>query len=442
MKKALMWIVPVQFEIDRACRSSIFRLSYWRVILRALSSMRRVTSCFPIRRFGLGVVLILSFWTVGSHAQEARYRYVSLDQIALPAGFASFSPTAIQNSGRVYGTLCDATCGVIEFAYFENGTLTVLPPVPAGSFSGPVNARGTIGGSILVDPVNGVFRAALFQGGRVKLVPPQPGELSAFVFALNDNDTALVESDDASGPTFVLYRGGTATPINFGQSIVNPFFSFIGNCTCINNNEIIEGIAKGAGDSLYNGTRGFRFDTRNGNAAILDPFPGDPTETLSWGQGIDQAGNVLGYSFVLAVPGTPYHERIGVWGPNGVFYTYLVETDSSSRLLFNDNGLIVITALATSFVSYVVPRPGVRLNLADLVVNLPVGQDLSSITGLNNHGDMIGFSSTFANFLLQRLDNGDSRSFPTPVVNNARHSVPPMIAIMRNRLLPQSGRIK
>ncbi|TDN58892.1 hypothetical protein [Paraburkholderia sp. BL10I2N1] len=402
----------------------------------ALSIKRRAIPYFSICRFGLVLALILSFWAVGGHAQEARYRYVSLDQIELPTGFTSFYPSAIQDSGRVYGTLCDAVCGVTRLAYFKDGKLTLLPPVPPGSGGGPVNARGTIGGSIFPDPSMFAGRAALFRKGRVELVPPQPGEVAAFVFALNDNDTALVESYDASfNLTYVLYHEGTATPINFGQSITNPFFSFFGICRCINNNGIIEGTE---GPGLFNGARGFRLDPRNGNATILDPFPGDPTETLAWGQAINQAGDVLGYSFTLAAP---YHERIGVWGRNGVFYTYLVENVSSNRLLFNDNNLIVITEIFSTHISYIVPKPGVRLNLADLVVNLPAGQDLYFIRDLNNHGDMIGSSSTGAYFLLQRLEEEDRQAYATPVVNNARRAIPPAV-IMHKRLLPQLRQLK
>ncbi|QBR01961.1 hypothetical protein [Paraburkholderia pallida] len=415
MKNAPMWNRLAQVGIAGACRASIFRLSNWRAIVLAL---------------------ILSCWQVGGHAQAARFRYVSLDQIALPAGFTQFLPSAIADNGRVYGTLCDAVCGVTQLAYVKDGQLSVLPS-PAGSFSGPVNSRGTIGGSILVDPVNFYFRAALFQGDRVTVIPPQPGEVSASVLALNDNDTALVASIDASGNlTYVLYRNGTAAPINFGSSISNPFFTFFGSCRCINNTGLIEGIE---GPGLYNGARGFRFDPRNGNATILAPFPGDPSETLAWGQAINQAGNVLGYSFTA---GSPYHERIGVWGANGVFYTWLVESDSSNLLLFNDNNLIVITAISATYVSYLVPQPGVRLDLSSLVVNLPAGQDLYLISDLNNHGDMIGVSSTGANFLLIRLDTGDSQTYAKPLVNNARHTAPPVIAIMRGRLQPKSGQMK
>ncbi|WP_157055961.1 hypothetical protein, partial [Candidatus Burkholderia verschuerenii] len=231
------------------------------------------------------LAIVFGFWVAGAYADDIRYRYVSLDQIPLPSGYTQFFPSGIQNSGRVYGTLCDATCSLTELAYVKDWQLNVLPTVP-GSFGGPVNSNGTIGGSILVDPVNFFFRAALFRGGRTDVVPPQPGEISASVIALNDNDTALVASSDAAGnTTYVLYRNGKATPINFGASIVNPSFSFVGNCRCINNNGTIEGIE---GPGLFNAARGFRLDTRNGNSTILDPFPGDPTETLSWGQPINQ----------------------------------------------------------------------------------------------------------------------------------------------------------
>jgi hypothetical protein len=58
-----------------------------------------------------------------------------------------------------------------------------------------------------------------------------------------------------------------------------------------------------------------------------------------------------------------------------------------------------------------VPKPGVRLNLADLVENLPLGQNLSEILDINNHGDMIGWSvegfSIQDAFLLERTGVGD-----------------------------------
>ncbi|BCG04855.1 hypothetical protein PPGU19_094230 (plasmid) [Paraburkholderia sp. PGU19] len=320
--------------------------------------------------------------------------------------------------------------------------MTVLPlQAPPLSFGGPVNASGTIGGSVVIDPTNFIGRAALFRGNQVTLIPPQPGEQFAFVIALNDNDTALVWSFTDTGATFVLYRDGTPTPINFRQNITASYFPFVftaGFCRCLNNNQLIDGTSYFG----FNGDRAFRLNTRNGLGTILDPFPGDPTENLAWGEAINQAGDVLGYSFKI---GRPYHERIGVWGSNGVFYTYLVENESSNGLLFNDNKLIVITSFDSQGgppISYIVPRPGVRLNLADLVVNLPAGQDLARIKDLNNHGDMIGSSTSSANFLLLRLESGDQQAYATPVVDNTWHALPSAVTIMRGRLRQQAGPAK
>ena len=90
--------------------------------------------------------------------------------------------------------------------------------------------------------------------------------------------------------------------------------------------------------------------------------------------------------------------------------TYFYETTNSSKLRFNDNNLIVITEVTSPASdaqnSYLVPRPGVRLNLADLVDNLPVGLKLWFVAGINNHGDMIGDGlqpSEFPAFLLERI---------------------------------------
>ena len=115
------------------------------------------------------LALALNFWTVAGHADDGRqhdlrYRYVALDQIALPSGFASFFPSAIRDNGWVYGTLVDSTFTITQLAYVKDGSLTAFGAI--GNSGGPVNKRGTIGGSVLVDPVNFFYRAALFRGER------------------------------------------------------------------------------------------------------------------------------------------------------------------------------------------------------------------------------------------------------------------------------------
>ena len=350
---------------------------------------------FQPSRFGWVLVLTFGLWAVAAQAQEFRYRYVSLDQVELPPGFIFFDPSAINNSGRIYGNAYECsttTCDSIlpHVAVYADGAVTILQP----GFVRAATEGGTIGGSVLIDPQNFIEQAALFHGDQVKLIPPQPGEFTSFVTALNDSGMALVTSYDASfQPTFVLYKNGQSTPLDFEPTVTDPFFLHINNQGIISGTTFIPGL----------GNRGFRFDPPTGKAALLDPVSPD---TQAWGLGINTRGDVLGYSFVFKAP---YHERIGVWDRNGDFKTYFDETINTSRLVFNDNNLIVITLVFSPASergnSYLVPKPGVRLNLADLVENLPSGQNLSWIFGINNHGDMCSFGDQ-GSFLLERVGVG------------------------------------
>src|SRR5262249_1176562 len=140
----------------------------------------------------------------------------------------------------------------------------------------------------------------------------------------------------------------------------------------INNDGVIAGTTSPTGD-LFEDARAFRFDPCTGEATLLDPVAPD---TLAWGLGINNDGEVLGYSFTSGV--IPYHERIGVWDRDDDFQTYRFSKTSSSLLVFNDKNMIAVS-LTTNNKPYLVPRPHVRLDLVDLVDDLPSGQDLNRI---------------------------------------------------------------
>lgn len=356
-------------------------------------------------RFGWLLVLTLGLWVPTAQAEEHRdreehrYRYVSLDQIELPSGFLFFDPIAINNSGLIYGNAYDAFV-VPHVAVYANGAMTVYPE------PGVVNAAnnaGTVGGSVLIDPSNFIEQAALFHKGQVQLIPRQPGEVTSSVTALNDSGVALVTSLDAvDKPTYVLYRNGRATVLDFGLTNT-PAVGVLH----INNQGIISGTAVLRGI----GYRGFRFDPRSGKTTLLDPLP---TEPSAWALDINARGDVLGYSFVSGGL-----ERIGVWNREAEFETYFVEGTAefptvSNHLLFNDKNLIVITFVSSPASellrnSYLVPKPGVRLNLAELVENLPSQQTLGFIIGMNNRGDLIGLGGQ-GSFLLD--SSGGRGSMP------------------------------
>jgi hypothetical protein len=189
----------------------------------------------------------------------------------------------------------------------------------------------------------------------------------------------------------------------------------------INDHGIVSGTSfRSAGD------RAFRYHPRSGSITLLEPLP---TEPKTWGQAINSRGDVLGYSFSDCGL-----ERVGVWRGT-TFHTYFVEGTPefptvSNDLLWNERGLIVITSaincrnnVSTDLNSYLVPRPGVRLKLADLVDDpLPVW---TSITDVNNRGDMIGSggSAPFqpsSVFLLQRVDDRAVAAAPRPQAAAAR----------------------
>lgn len=363
--------------------------------------------CFRSRwlkgRCGL-LVLALALWPAVAQAQTYRYHYVSLAELELPSGFIFFDPIAMSNGRHVYGNAYregppDGPW-ISYVSVYTNGRLAIFQPGIVYTAS----EGGTMGGSVLTDPDNFLEQAALFRGDRVEIIPRWPGEISSFVSAMNDSGAALVVSYDSSfQKSLLLYRHGRLTQLDFGPTVLNP------SMLAINNHGTISGTQ---GPSLIDRTTGFRFDPRTGDVQLLEPVqvaPPDPTE-VAWALGINQRGDVLGYSFVSG-----RKERIGIWDRDGVFTTYFVEGTPefptvSNSLLFNDSGLIVITFVtrpSDDRNSYLVPEPGVRLNLADLVYDKPPDMaPLWIVNDLNNHGDMIGYTLNGNAFLLERTGRG------------------------------------
>jgi len=351
---------------------------------------RGIRSAAKRNRLGWLLALNLALSAAPIQAQNLRYQYLALDQAHLPTGFVFFGAEAINESGRVYGEAYDDQFFNPHVAAYDQGDVTVLQPNLA-SFTAAVNAGGTVGGNVITDEVNFYTQAALFHGEQVELIPRLPGEITSNMITLNDSGSALVDSFDANFvETLELYKNGHATPIDFGPNV--PFAFFLN----MNNADIISGTTFSSESLSY---LGFRFDTRTGQTTLLYPIAGDPQ---AWALGINNRGDILGYSFVFGAT-----ERIGVWNGGAVFTPYFVEGTPqiptvSNRLVFNDNNVIVISDLSTDEqTSYIVPTPGVRLDLAGLVENLPPTQHLDVILGINNHGDMIGFGDQ-GGFLLVR----------------------------------------
>jgi hypothetical protein len=323
-----------------------------------------------------------------------RYRYVSLTA-AVPAGFdPDFSPVRITEDRDVYGNLfvCGPETCLLSAGVYRNGRIAVLQE---GLVLYAANERGKLAGSVLTDPVNFVEQAALVERGQLRILPRLPGEATSRVVRLNDSGTALVQSQAAAEPfsvSYYLYARGRVTPLELGSEQLAHLD--------MNDRLVISGTRVTSSASVA-----FRFVPPRGPTTLLLPVPPD---TRAEGRAINRHGDVLGYSYT---GGTI--ERIGVWRGRK-FRTYFIQDtpefpERSNRLMWNERGLIVISfpILATTDTSFIVPRPGVRIDLADVTVGEPVA--LTYINDLNERGDLVGFGSrgdVFDSFLLRRVGRG------------------------------------
>jgi hypothetical protein len=355
---------------------------------------------------GAAATLALSLAAPAAHANSPpiRYGYVPLDQVTVPAPFVAnnFTPSAILDGGIVVGTIFDASFTKEAVAVWRNGTITIGP---AGT-ADVAGALGLIGGS---SPSN---QAALFLGNSTILIPQLPGEASASVVGLGLGGLALVQSVDASSnDTYAYDFLGRETVIPFG--LPDPVFG--GHMNEVGQVAVTK--EESATDPFL---RGYRYDPLAKTTTPLFPFAGDPTDQLALVQGINNRGEVLGYSFT-DFTNPSYHERVGLWNLAGVFQPYFYETINTTALFSNDLDQIVITN--TAFfgpgvgTSYLVTQPGTRLDLASLVVNVPSGLFLDSVVGIDNEGNIIGFASDaayddFFPFLLTPLADGQSNPGP------------------------------
>ena len=362
---------------------------------------------------------------------QYRYRYVSLDQAVLPDGFAFFGPAAVVNSGKVYGTLfrsddpdgCFPAIGV-----WQDGRVRV---VVDGGFAGSTNDKGTVAGRVVRDCSG---QLALFRRSGVEVVPEPPGALFSSFGQITNSGNVLIESaflEEGFRFSISLYRRGVVVPVNLGPG--NVLFSNVNG-----SGGMIAGtyVQPGAG-SLSDSTRAFRHLTSSGATTFLQPRP---TERASWGVAIHDNGDVLGYSFLDG-------SVVGVWRnrPGNPFQTYLVEgttefPDISNRLLWNQSGLIVVTRTIDNK-SYIVPRPGVALNVADLTDHPPAAGLGTDVTDLNDRGDLLGETfdpetgDTLDHFLLQRVGKGRPAIATQEVASTRRHA--PLPPRLRRALHPE-----
>jgi hypothetical protein len=356
-------------------------------------------------------------------AAEFRYHLVPLDT-TVPDGFDAFDPVKILDNGQIYGNAWACSHGGCKsfVAVYRKGHTTVLRQ--GRTFT--ANEAGIVGGNVVTGRTGSQVQAALFDGLAVKLIPRLQDEINSNVLRINNSNVALVQSTTRQAISYYLYSDGSVTPLNFGLN--NVFY------LDINDRKTISGSTYSTEANAY---RAFRFRPPTGPATLLSPVSPDPN---AWGVDINNAGDVLGWSFVYGGI-----ERIGFWHGRQ-FHAQFIEGTAevptiSNRLLWNEKGLIVVTATTDLSYqpegrSYLVPRAGVRLNLADLTDTLPPWTLIASV---NDGGDLVGFGGTVAgtieeSFLLRRVGSGSA-----PVAGPPSHAPNSVLVAARLAALRDRG---
>jgi uncharacterized membrane protein len=315
---------------------------------------------------------------------NTRYAFADLDALVPPGFVSQFTPVGVAADGRVFGTLSDTNQSQYVAEYDGGSIKPLVAGVPA-----VVSPNGTVGGWIVTDPANGFTQAAIFRGNSVELIPRLTGEIISFVELINDTGTAIVGSFDANfNLTVYSYLDGKTQPVAIS---INGVASQL---TGLNNAGVLVGFEFIPGGSSFT-FLAFRYDVATATTTVLPPLPTDPN---SWAMGINQAGDVVGYSWGNV-------EHVGIWPAAGGFDLYFLEgtpqyPTTSYSLLINDRRLIVITATSDGQ-SYLVPTEGVRVPLVNLIDYDPSTQGLTSnVYGLNDLGALVGTSSAAIDFLL------------------------------------------
>ena len=343
--------------------------------------MRHVDALFVVCGFGLfGCASAAGDPDAEASELEAglsggKLAYQQIDISAGPEGYDFFGATGLSDRGEVFGLAPRCTEVTCDFDLFKLDRELEFSLVAPGFLPAEVNGQGDVGGCVITDLELFTTQAAIVHAnGSIEVLPALPGEVSSCIQQLSDNETAVVSSFDAGYvETLYVVRNGHTFPFTVEGAQIRD----------VNDQGVVAGIV-----STVDGDRAFRFDARAQTTEILAPVPPDPN---SWGLALNRRSEVLGYSFIFSET-----ERIGKWNRDGEFETYFVEGTPefptvSNELIWNEAGLIVVS-LTTDANTYLIPKPGVRVNLQDLVVDGAVVPPALVAFDINERGDFVAAS--------------------------------------------------
>lgn len=354
--------------------------------MRTVSTGIVATGLFLAAGCGVGSDAASGLDETESSINVKNLQYEAVDITAAPAGQDGWFPVGPSDKAEVYGTGfdCDDEYLVCTFTLFKRQTSGQFATLEQNFSASDVNGKGDVGGCVITDNASFFGQAAIRSAnGKLEVLPRLVDEVSSCVDFITESGLVLVTSFTATyDVTVYVFDKGRTTPITPPGSILD-----------INDRGQIAGIIFDPA-----GNRAYRFDSSTQTTTILDPVSPDPH---SWGQAINKHGEVLGYSFIFSAI-----ERIGKWNRRNQFETSFTEGTPefptiSNKLIWNEDGLIVASQTAEG-ATFLVPAPGIRLNLADITVG-PQPSSRLNAQQLNKGGDFTAQSLLDGRlFLLRR----------------------------------------
>lgn len=298
-----------------------------------------------------------------------------------PAPYGAIEPLRLMDDGDFIGVADRCDGPRCREDVLELGADGEYRAAATDFFPGGVTREGDIAGCTVAHDgeLSDIDQAAIVHvDGSLELLPRLPGELRSCVSQVSDGGTALVlwettRADGSVGLAYYVWLDGQAFADDLGEPVAG-----------MNDRGEITGtlsVAVPGGNAPW----GYRYDARTQTKTLLPVVPCD-ADTFAFG--INQQGDILGYS--QTIDGV---QHVATWNAANEISVLFTQgnVDSptvSRRLVWNESGLVVLSD-TSDFETYLLPAPGVRVDLASLVDG--VDTTFLSVSEVNERGDFLAF---------------------------------------------------
>ena len=317
--------------------------------------------------------LVANADATASHRHPRSYSITDLGTL----GGSDSSASAINNRGQIVGSSTRSGDPTLHAFRYSAGRMTDLLPGPTRSFAADINNRGQVVGTL-------GDRAFLYRRGQVTDIGL--GGATSFATANNDRGDVVGQSDLPGGnPPLThafLYRPGQTTDLT--PTLPTEIFAQFSTATDINDRADVIGWF-----SPVDFFDPVPFLWRRGTLTNLSPVLPLPGELIAFANGLNNAGEIVGYSHNLDT-----NENHAVLLSRG----HSISLGLGAASSINDRGQVVGSGPGGAFLY----QRGTRIELNSV---LPAGSgwELSSAADINDRSQIVGtgiHNGSFHAFLL------------------------------------------